>query len=409
MSYHQLDLKSAITYIRSIPTLCHFLGETNYSIQEIGDGNLNLIFLVKSSQNQLIMKQALPYLRCVGKDYPLAKERMHYEIAALSQFSMLTPEHIPVIYHVDQSMCLVAMQYLDQHIIMRQGMIQGIYYSKFADHISTFLAENLFKTSSLYLSSVEKNSLVSQFNTNELRQLTENFVFSFPYMQHPTNHIRPGMQQTAEALWRDLAFKKQLLVLKDLFMNKTDALLHGDLHTGSIMLNQDETYVIDPEFAYMGPFGFEIGALLANLVMSWISHIITGANADYATWILTTIQEMMQQFAQKFLALWNRNLDSALLIKDFLHESEMTLYQQQFMQNILQESIGFAGCEIARRQFGIAGVQDIRGIQDEAQAIRAEKMAVNIAREFVVNHRRYQDLQEFMKILSFYVTQVDDL
>ena len=49
------------------------------------------------------------------------------------------------------------------------------------------------------------------------------------------------------------------------------ALLHGDLHTGSIMAEAGKTMVIDPEFAFYGPMGFDIGALLANLLLAYFA------------------------------------------------------------------------------------------------------------------------------------------
>lgn len=411
MAYQILNNKSVITYLLSIPQLREFFATDrpqDFSCQEIGDGNLNLVFIVSTNhqpQKQLIVKQALPYIRCLGEEYLMAKERMHYEIDALKKFYQFSPVHTPKIYHTDKTMCLVVMQYLGQHLIMRKGMIKKNYYPEFANHISSFLAESLFKTSSFCLESIEKNQLISQFNSNELRKLTENFVFSFPFMSHPTNHVRPTLQNTAQALWADLAFKEQVLVLKDLFMNKTDALLHGDLHTGSIMINPYETYVIDPEFAFVGPFGFDVGALLGNLVMSWVSHLIYHQDQDYQTWILTVIKEFITQFENKFLALARQHSACPLIIDGYLSKTELESFLQKFMRNLFQESIGFAGCKMARRQLGVAGVEDIRGISDEVAVTKAEKLVLAIAREFVVNHRRYETIDDLLKTLHHYSHQ----
>ena len=46
-------------------------------------------------------------------------------------------------------------------------------------------------------------------------------------------------------------------------MGSPEALIHGDLHTGSIMVTESETRVIDPEFAFYGPMGFDVGAVSA--------------------------------------------------------------------------------------------------------------------------------------------------
>lgn len=412
--YKTLNLNSVCSYLLTIPSLRDFFGTEDVkalSAKEIGDGNLNLVFIVTAvanPQRQLIVKQAVPYLRCVGESFPLDKERMHYEIRALKKAATFTPSHVPKVYHADEAMCVVVMQYLGEHIIMRKGMIRAIKYPRFADHISTYLAESLFRTSSLCLTSLQKTQLIAEFNSNSLRQLTEDFVFTFPYMPHETNQISPELQKTAEKLWADSTFKQNMLLFKDLFMNKTDALLHGDLHTGSIMINQQETYVIDPEFAYVGPFGFDIGAVLSNLIMAWVSHFERTQDEDYQHWILTTIHQVLTQFEQKFLALWNQQPASPLVLQGYFSAAksnpptnpDLNAYQQQFMLNMFQQSIGFAGCKIARRQLGVAGVEDIRGIADPAARVRSEIRALTIARELVVNYRHYKKVDDLLLTLN---------
>ena len=37
----------------------------------MGDGNLNLVFIVKGPQGGVAVKQALPYVRLVGESWPL--------------------------------------------------------------------------------------------------------------------------------------------------------------------------------------------------------------------------------------------------------------------------------------------------------------------------------------------------
>ncbi len=49
-------------------------------ISEIGDGNLNFVYIVKNGEKSIIIKQAVPFLRCVGEEYPLSRIRMSFEI-----------------------------------------------------------------------------------------------------------------------------------------------------------------------------------------------------------------------------------------------------------------------------------------------------------------------------------------
>ncbi len=403
MSYTILNASNLEAYLFSLPKIKAFFDADSLFIDEIGDGNLNFVFLVTSSSDasrQLIIKQAVPYLRCVGESYPLSKERMTYEIRSLEHFAQLSP-HIPKIYHSDEEMSVLIMEYLSTHIIMRKGMIEGIEYPKFAEHISSFLANSLFKTSSLYLSSSDKRTLVSQFIGNsELCKLTEDFVFTAPFMEDETNAELPELSDVAEHIANDVELKTKILHLKYKFMNQSDALLHGDLHTGSIMINKDETYVIDSEFAFVGPMGFDVGALIANLVMSWVSHTVQDKNSTYSDLILETINSVWRQFDKKFRTLWNETEESALLTKGFANNEILKAYQEQYMQTLLQESIGFAGCKIIRRQFGIAGVEDIRGIEDDAVREKANRLAVSIGERCIKQYHTVKTTDDIIQLIK---------
>ena len=403
MSYTILDASNLEAYLFSLPKIKAFFDADSLLIDEIGDGNLNFVFLVTSGSDaskQLIIKQAVPYLRCVGESYPLSKERMTYEIRSLERFAQLSP-HIPKIYHSDEEMSVLIMEYLSSHIIMRKGMIDSIEYPKFAEHISSFLANTLFKTSSLYLSSADKRTLISQFIDNsELCKLTEDFVFTAPFMDDETNTELPELSDVAQSIANDVELKTKILQLKYKFMNQSDALLHGDLHTGSIMINQNETYVIDSEFAFVGPMGFDVGALIANLVMSWVSHTVQDDDRSYSNLILETINSVWERFDEKFRTLWNETEESSLLTKGFANDEILKAYQEQYMQNLLQESIGFAGCKIIRRQFGIAGVEDIRGIEDDAVREKANRLAVSIGERFIKQYHTVKTTDELMKLIK---------
>ena len=50
----------------------------------------------------------------------------------------------------------------------------------------------------------------------------------------------------------DELLKLSIYRLKSLFLSSTQSLLHGDLHTGSVMAKEGSTVVIDPEFAFYG-------------------------------------------------------------------------------------------------------------------------------------------------------------
>ncbi len=403
MTYKILNTQNIQEYLFSLPEIKSHFNTDSLEIKEIGDGNLNFVFLATSSTDaskSLIVKQAVPYLRCAGESYPLSKERMTYEIRSLERFATLS-ENIPKIHHSDEEMSVILMEYLSEHIIMRKGMIDSVVYPNFSEHISSYLANTLFKTSSLYLSNADKSKLVSDFIDNaELCELTQDFVFSAPYMTHDTNAELPELQDAATQIANDVELKVKILELKYKFMNQSDALIHGDLHTGSIMVNQDDTYVFDSEFAFVGPMAFDVGALIANLVMSWISHNVQDSDAEYQEWIEETILSVWNEFSRKFLALWNETNESALILEGYASKEILKAYQTRFMSDLLQDSVGFAGCKVMRRQLGIAGVEDIRGIEDDETREIANRAALKIGERFIKEYKNINAIEDIIKIIK---------
>ena len=51
------------------------------------------------------------------------------------------------------------------------------------------------------------------------------------------------------------------------FLKKNDLVLHGDLHTNGIVIKNNEAFLIDGEFSHSGNIAFDIGMLLANIVI----------------------------------------------------------------------------------------------------------------------------------------------
>jgi 5-methylthioribose kinase len=102
--------------------------------------------------------------------------------------------------------------------------------------------------------------LVRDFINIDLCQITEDFVFTHPFEQNETNVYNIELKDfEIKSIQEDCELKIAVAEMKRKFMTEAQTLIHGDLHTGSIMANEEETYVIDPEFAFYGPMGFDVG------------------------------------------------------------------------------------------------------------------------------------------------------
>jgi 5-methylthioribose kinase len=247
------------------------------------------------------------------------------------------------------------------------------------NQIAEFLAQTLFKTSDLYLDSAAKKQAVIRFTNPELCKLTEDVIFSEPYLADaPNNRHNPLIDpariaalRTSEDVLREVRW------LKWAFMTRAEALIHGDLHTGSIMVTPERAWVIDPEFAYYGPMGFDIGAVLGNLVIAYAAQ--PGHNPDerqhaaYQDKLLQMVAEVWQRFAARFDALWRAHDPAA-----------PATFRQSFLLALLRDSIGFAACKMIRRVLGVAHVIDLEQIADPAQRARAETWVLDIAERLLL-------------------------
>lgn len=77
--FRALDAEGIRGYVAARPQLCAVVGPPDsahdWRVREVGDGNINFVYIVEGSSGGLCVKQALPYVRCVGESWPLTQVR----------------------------------------------------------------------------------------------------------------------------------------------------------------------------------------------------------------------------------------------------------------------------------------------------------------------------------------------
>lgn len=380
MAYRSLTEQEAVEYVKGIPGL--FSEGAALSSREIGDGNLNLVFDIReeATGKRVIVKQALPYARVVGESWPLTTDRARIESEALQIQHKLVPDLVPKVYHFDPELALTVMEHVGDHIIMRKGLIEGNLYPLFAKQIGRFLAHTLFYTSDLGAHPYEKKALVGRFINPELCKITEDLVFTDPYENAATNNFNPLIRREVEAIWKNKPLKLEIAKLKYDFLTRAEALLHGDLHTGSIFISPTSLKVIDPEFAYYGPIGFDIGAVIANLLLNFAGQ--HGLQPDrekreaYREYLLETVENVWSEFVSQFVSLWHKHAKERSAHVEGLWES--------YVHRLIQDTAGYAGCKVLRRVIGLAGVADLNEIADDQTRAEAERLALEIGEALIL-------------------------
>jgi 5-methylthioribose kinase len=319
----------------------------------------------------------------------------------------LAPGLVPAVLHHDEALALIAMELLEPHVIMRKGLISGTRYPRFVEDITTFLARTLYLSSDLAVPAAQKKEGIGAFCGNHaLCKITEDLIFTDPYYQAEQNRwTSPWLDATAAAFREDLDLHVAISRLKLKFMGSPDALIHGDLHTGSIMVTESETKVIDPEFAFYGPMGFDLGAVLGNLVMNYLASVgherSPGERRSFEAWMLETIENVWTEFSRKFVALWraeaNGDAYPAALFAGPAGAARLEAERKAFMDRLFQDTVGFAAAKIIRRILGLAHNIDFEWIEDPLIRATCEARSLRLARAMLLDTPSFRSIGDVTK------------
>jgi 5-methylthioribose kinase len=351
------------------------------------------------------VKQALPYVRLVGEGWPMTLARTFFEQRYMREQQPHVGRYLPELYHYEPALYAIVMELLTPHIIMRRGMIRGVRYPAFAAQIADYLANSLYFTSDLGLPAAQKKQLMAVFAANtELCKITEDLIFTEPYRIGARNRwTTPQLDDIAAEFREDAALKLAVSRLKLRFLSSAEALIHGDLHTGSVMITESELRVIDAEFSFVGPMGFDIGAVIGNLLLSYFSQeghaTAADPRGDYEAWILEAIERVWNEFSERFLALWRQQKGAgdaypAALFVDEAGQRALEAERGEVMLGIYEDTLGFAAAKKIRRILGLAHVIDLEQIADPDRRALCEKRALRMARELMVQAERYPSIAD---------------
>ncbi len=357
----------------AVEVLDLFKPEEETECTEIGDGNINYVFRVvsKADGHSVIVKQADRLLRSSGR--PLDMYRNKIEAAVLKLEYELAPGMVPEVYRYDETMCSTSMEDVSAFRNLRKELKAGRVYPHLAENISRFLADTLLPTSDLVLDAEEKKRRVQFFTNPELCKITEDLVLTEPYFNYKNrNVITAGNEEFVERLlYRNENLHTEVGKLRLNFMNNAQALLHGDLHSGSIFANEEGIRVLDPEFAFYGPMGYDIGNVIGNLFFAWANRHFTRADpAGAADDIAACIEQVFELTRQKLKERYDGTVTLPLY--------RTAAFRSWWLDSVTADSLGYAGTEIIRRTVGDSKVQELTEVTDLSVKIPMERALISL-------------------------------
>jgi 5-methylthioribose kinase len=402
--HFRMSESDAITYARE--KLDFFSPEDELDCKEIGDGNVNYVFRVfsKNSDRSIIIKQADINTRISYSQLNTDRARIEAELLQIEE--KYTGEMVPKFYLFDPVMTCFVMEDLTGHEIMRYAVMREDSFPGFADKISTFMAETLINTTDFVLEPAEKKEMVKHFVNPDMCEISERLVYTEPYtIPAEKGSVADGsIEFVNNDLQKDEHLKSEVGKLKLEFMNNAQALIHGDLHTGSIFIKPDSMKVIDPEFAFFGPIGYDTGNVIANLMFAWVRAMVSPIEDEekhvkFLEWIKRTTKDTVDLFKMKSQKIMMEKTTDPLF--------SLPELQSWYLDTLIADTAGVAGLEINRRIIGIAKVKDITTIDDQEKRARAERILMETARHLIVERSNYKTGSDFISTVEKFEAEIN--
>jgi len=351
--------EAILHYVQAHPTLDVFFTSNVRFVEEIGDGNLNFVFRIKDENGKsLILKYAPPYLRLLGKEFPLPQNRICVEMHTLSYFKHIAPSLIPTIYQCDEAAFCFTMQDLDGYELLQTAQLDQFVPLIFYAKLGSFLA-------TLYAKMPPKHE-ASYYENATLKRMSEEYIFIFPYVE---NHPALMMPSYFQPIPKSALFLQNIQHLLKLFQTEKECLIHGDLHTGSIMIKHESLAIIDAEFSVFAPLGFDIGTLLAHILFGEIYNVFEKKPLQFKPIIRT------------FWKAFEKDVGNIPL-------------------HIVQQSVGFCGAELSRRLVVPAKAKPLEAITSQEDKAKAYTMCEKLSIELIETFLHVKNLDTFMAIVE---------
>ena len=395
--YFQMKESDIAEYVQE--RISFFDGEAGLTCGKIGGSDLNHVFRLSDAAGgrSVIVKQA--------DEEVLAADRIRIESSMLKIQESLCPGQVPRLYDYNEVMRAIIMEDMSDYTVLRTGLLAHKTYPQFAEQITTYLSRSLLMTSDIVMDHREKKRLAAAFANPDLCDITENLVLGEPVMDYRNrNDIFPPVKDYVEKhIYKDEALRAELAALRFHFMNFPQALIHGNLNTGSVFINQKRSFVFNPEFAFFGPAGYDMGTVIAGIFSAWANGNAVIEDPEekrsFCGWCMCTVLEIIDLFPDKFSSLYDEKKTDPL--------ADSPAFKEQWIHAILADTAGYAGAECLRRVIGMDHSEDTASIADPKKRADAEMILLAFGKDLILNRDRFLTSSDYYQAMTGAIRSVE--
>lgn len=398
----KISKENIISYIKdhlpdfddSVPVHISMIGEG--TAEEDGDGYVNHIFRIQTGKEAYVLKQGLPVARV--SQAPMDVNRIQLEYDCMKIRNTIIPEFTPSLMFYDDENNLFVMEDVSDLKISRFQFNKGVKFENYGRLCGECCAKNEFYTSEYYLSRQDFRDLAKRFENTPMRKIMEDGMFLDMFEYPVDNEFGEGFEEFAERFSNDSRYVTELFKLRRSYMSHQDALIHSDYHTSNILASDNAIKVIDMEFAFVGPFGYDIGYLTGNLISQYCAACFKpfaseAERKDFKAYLLATIKRMYYSYFITFTDCWNQ--DSKPRYRN------QTGLRRSIQDDVMVDSVGYASMVNWFRSASTIPYPDFDVIEDPAAKRCAVTLSLLIDWQIMFQRYGYQSVDDLIDTILF--------
>ncbi|MGB0916090.1 MAG: phosphotransferase [Flavobacteriales bacterium] len=234
-----------------------------------GEGNMNVVVRVNTTDRSFILKQSRSYVQKYPTvEAPINRINVEAEFYSLLGNNGVWQKSSPKVLWFDEENRILCLEDLGS-----SSDFSNI-YKKDTDLVKSEISELASLISELHSAGIESEPI----ENTAMRELNHAHMYVLPLQENngfDLNSVLPGLQEKTEKFRADGKLKRCAKKLGDIYLEKKGrTLLHGDFYPGSWLRTADGIKLIDPEFSFQGRPEFELGVAIAHLKLAQQSNSI---------------------------------------------------------------------------------------------------------------------------------------
>ncbi|UCE84745.1 MAG: phosphotransferase [Deltaproteobacteria bacterium] len=231
---------------------------TPVEVEAAGDGNINWVRRAACPGHSWIVKQARPALERFP-EYRVPTERIVFEARYYEAVRAVDDGCVcPAVLHFDARERVLILEDLSGSERLDAALVRGFDASGAAARLGRFLGRVHAAT--------DRGSLAPRFENDAMRRLHGDHIFELPLRKNDFP-LSPRLRAAADRLAADRALIRLSDAAYARYLEPRGALVHGDVQAGNVLLAASGAKLLDAEIAHIGDPCFDVGTLVAHLLL----------------------------------------------------------------------------------------------------------------------------------------------